>query len=195
MLGLAAGTLALQASAFYENIGPSGLGPYIAGVYTPIAGSKFYESYVEGWNLTHLFSFSPITSKGRMGWYTKVFTQINSVTGLCQIQGTAIVDVTPISGSQEFVDFMQLRNNPLLSGRANVHFGLAQSDRVTARVFDVSGRLVRTLADRTYNAGEYDLLWDGTDDGGRQMDRGVYFTQVKYARNHFSEAKKLTVLK
>jgi flagellar hook assembly protein FlgD len=76
-----------------------------------------------------------------------------------------------------------------------VHFGLAKADRVTARVFDVSGRLVRTLVDRNFPAGEHDLYWDGTDDGGRQMERGVYFTQVRYAKTRFTDAKKLTVLK
>ena len=73
--------------------------------------------------------------------------------------------------------------------------GLATADRVMARIYDVSGRLVRTLADRNFTPGNYRLEWDGTDDSGRQMQRGVYFTQVKYARTHFTDAKKLTVLK
>jgi len=105
------------------------------------------------------------------------------------------VDVTPIAGGQQFVDFMQIRNNPMLTGRANVHFGLAKPDRVTARVFDVSGRLVRTLADRNFPAGEHDLFWDGTDDGGRHMERGVYFTQLRYAKTGFVDAKKIAVLR
>ena len=66
---------------------------------------------------------------------------------------------------------------------------------MTARVYDVSGRLVRTLADRNFEAGPHTLTWDGTDDHGRQMERGVYFTQVRYASTRFTDAKKLTVLK
>jgi flagellar hook assembly protein FlgD len=51
------------------------------------------------------------------------------------------------------------------------------------------------LAKRRFKAGEHDLVWDGTDDNGRPVARGVYFTQVKYKDSAFNEAKKLTVLK
>jgi len=94
------------------------------------------------------------------------------------------------------VDFVSnWSNNPLKAGVAKVNFALSRPDRVTVRVYDVSGRLVRTLADRNFDAGPQSLTWDGSDDGGRQVQRGVYFTQVKYARTRFTDAKKLTVLK
>jgi len=187
-----------QVSAYYQNTGPNNHGPYVAGVYTPIQTGKFYESYVDGWNIAHVFRATDFSSIGRIGYFARVFTQIAGVSGLCQIRDSPCewcVDVTPIAGGQEFVDFMQMRNNPMLTGRANVHFGLAQPDRVTARVYDVSGRLVRTLADRNFPAGEHDLYWDGTDDNGRRMERGVYFTQLKYAKTGFVDAKKIAVLR
>ena len=76
-----------------------------------------------------------------------------------------------------------------------MNFGLARADRVTARIYDVSGRLVRTLADRDFAPGDYRLVWDGSDDRGRSMPRGVYFTEIHYARTGFRETKKLTVLR
>ncbi len=59
----------------------------------------------------------------------------------------------------------------------------------------MGGRLVRTLADRNFPAGEHDLYWDGSDDRGGRMERGVYFTQLTYARGGFKDAKKLIVLR
>ncbi|MGH8897361.1 MAG: FlgD immunoglobulin-like domain containing protein, partial [Egibacteraceae bacterium] len=70
----------------------------------------------------------------------------------------------------------------------------AKADRVQVKIFDVSGRLVRTLADRMFEAGEHSLRWDGSDNDGRPVARGVYFTQVKYKNSAFSAAKKITVL-
>jgi len=96
---------------------------------------------------------------------------------------------------QEFVDFMNLKNNPLVSGHATVELGISKADRVEVKVFDVSGRLVRTLADRQFAPGRYQITWDGVDNDGRQVARGVYFTQVKYVNSRFTDAKKLTVLK
>jgi len=196
----------------FQNFGTHG--PYIAGVYTPLQAGKIYESFVDCWDIEHLFAHvapgganaSPINrvsaandvvSGGRTRWMWDTFKQIQAATG-AQIQGVPFIalDVPPGQDGRHFVDFMQVRNNPLITGKAVVYFGLSRPDRVTARVFDVSGRLVRTLTDRFYaEPGEYPLFWDGTDDGGRQMERGVYFTQVKFARNRFSEARKLTVLK
>jgi len=195
VLALGAPVLNPVASALFQNFGTKG--PYIASVYTPIQSGKFYESYVDAWDIEHLYSHYDGSSLGRIGYFWKVFNQISATTGLCQVQGTPMItlDVPPGVGGQQFVDFVSLRNNPMLTGRANVHFGLAKADRVTARVYDVSGRLVRTLVDRNFPAGEHDLYWDGTDDGGRQMERGVYFTQVRYAKTRFTDAKKLTVLK
>jgi flagellar hook assembly protein FlgD len=90
---------------------------------------------------------------------------------------------------------VNLRNNPLSRGQATIHFGLSRADRVEVKVFDVSGRLVRTLADRQFGAGTHDLVWDGVDNVGRQVARGVYFTQVKYQNAKFAANRKLTVLK
>ena len=76
---------------------------------------------------------------------------------------------------------MKVGNSVMRAGNARIHFGLANSDRVRIRVYDVTGRLVRTLADRSFNAGEYDLAWDGADDSGSQVARGVYFARIEYA--------------
>ena len=76
-----------------------------------------------------------------------------------------------------------------------VEFGLAKADRIEVRVFDVSGRLVRLLADRSFAPGKYSLTWDGADAEGRQVARGVYFTQVRYVGRGFADARTLTVLR
>ncbi len=56
-------------------------------------------------------------------------------------------------------------DGPLLSG----------AQRVTVRVFDASGRLVRDLHDGELPPGEHELAWDGRDDRGIAVKPGVYF--------------------
>lgn len=50
-------------------------------------------------------------------------------------------------------------------------------------VFDISGRLVRTLLDRASSARAYveqdAIVWDGRDDGGRLMPPGLYLLQIR----------------
>jgi hypothetical protein len=50
---------------------------------------------------------------------------------------------------------------------------------VTIRVFDVAGRLVRTLAHNASAAGPTRYVWDGRSDGGRALAAGVYFLRLQ----------------
>jgi len=171
--------------------------PVIAGVFHDIddVNGQYWQSLVDGWDIENLRSRFCDKTHGRLAYYYNVLTNIFGK--ICQITGTPTIttDVPNNPSGQEFVDFMNLRNNPLVTGRATVDFGLAKGDRVEVKVFDVSGRLVRTLADRSFAPGKYSLTWDGVDNDGRQVARGVYFTQVKYVNSRFTDAKKLTVLK
>jgi len=47
--------------------------------------------------------------------------------------------------------------------------------RARLSIVDVSGRRIRSLEDRVFEAGHYDFLWDGLDDQGQESSSGVYF--------------------
>ena len=192
---LDAGTRSVPASQY----SPAGnaTAPVVASVFHDVDGvnGEFWQSLVDGWDIENLRSRFCDGSYGRLAYYYNALTHIFGK--ICQIPGNPPVttDVPNNPSGQEFVDFMNLRNNPLVSGQATVDFGLSKADRVEVKVFDVSGRLVRTLADRQFAAGKHTLTWDGVDNDGHQVARGVYFTQVKYLGIRFTDAKKLTVLK
>jgi hypothetical protein len=50
---------------------------------------------------------------------------------------------------------------------------------VTLRIYDVSGRLVRTLVDGYQTAGQKQAIWNGTDNQGRGVVSGVYFYRLE----------------
>lgn len=47
--------------------------------------------------------------------------------------------------------------------------------RVSVRIYDVSGRLVRSFPEQEYGPGTHELRWDGRTDLGRLAPDGVYF--------------------
>jgi hypothetical protein len=51
--------------------------------------------------------------------------------------------------------------------------------RVRLVVLDAAGRRIRTLADRSFEAGENELHWDGRDDSGRTTPAGVYLIRME----------------
>jgi subtilisin-like proprotein convertase family protein len=64
--------------------------------------------------------------------------------------------------------------NPLTS----IKFDLPRDSRVSLRVYDVAGRLVRTLVDENLVAASHTVTWDGTDDRGRRQASGVYYYRL-----------------
>lgn len=61
---------------------------------------------------------------------------------------------------------------------AAVRFSLAQAGPVKLRVFDSSGRLVRTLIEGPWPEGPASVTWNGRDDAGRPATGGVYYISL-----------------
>ncbi|MEQ1831836.1 MAG: expansin EXLX1 family cellulose-binding protein [Candidatus Eisenbacteria bacterium] len=62
--------------------------------------------------------------------------------------------------------------------RAVLGFDTAREGDVLLRLYDASGRRVRTLVRQHFAAGRHQVLWNGTDDAGRAVAPGVYFCRV-----------------
>jgi hypothetical protein len=62
---------------------------------------------------------------------------------------------------------------------AQIAFGLSAAGPVTLRVFDVGGRLVRTLVQGARPAGEHRVAWDGRDAAGAVPPSGIYFLRLQ----------------
>ncbi|NNF07392.1 MAG: T9SS type A sorting domain-containing protein, partial [Candidatus Eisenbacteria bacterium] len=71
-----------------------------------------------------------------------------------------------------------------------LNFQLAQTEHVTAYVYDMRGRRVRTLADGSHPAGRHSIPWNGRDDGGQAVANGVYF--MRFQAGETSDTIKLT---
>lgn len=63
--------------------------------------------------------------------------------------------------------------------RTALRFALPARAGVRLDIVDVSGRLVRTLADGAFEAGEHTLGWDGGDAAGRPAAPGLYFVRLE----------------
>ena len=62
---------------------------------------------------------------------------------------------------------------------SNYGDGAASLPEVALAVFDLLGRKVRTLVSGPLEAGSYELVWDGTDEMGREVSSGVYVARLK----------------
>jgi hypothetical protein len=165
----------------------------VASIFHRHDGEEPWMSLVDGWDIEHLTGYKDLFAHNRAFYFNSIFS--NVWAALCPVAGTPIVPLDVPGFDEELVDFVSLRNNPLVMGLATIHFGLARADRVQIKIIDVAGRRVRTLADRRFSAGEHDVRWDGVDDDGRACPRGVYFTQVRFLEGGGDFSNKLILLK
>jgi hypothetical protein len=61
---------------------------------------------------------------------------------------------------------------------AQINYALPTAGNVSLRVYDVTGRTVRTLASGSQKAGSYTVNWDARDSHGKQVPYGVYFYRL-----------------
>jgi len=62
------------------------------------------------------------------------------------------------------------------------------NENVVIQVFDISGRLVTTLIEKTYKPGRYKLLWDASE-----VSSGIYFAEFRAGSTR--QIQKITLLK
>jgi PKD domain/FlgD Ig-like domain/Bacterial Ig domain/Putative Ig domain len=69
------------------------------------------------------------------------------------------------------------RPNPL-NPETLLEFTTTRPGRVTVQVFDLAGRLVKTLQDETMQPGFHSVRWDGTASNGGHVASGVYYFKI-----------------
>jgi len=77
--------------------------------------------------------------------------------------------------------------------RTVIRYQLPVSSDVSLRIFNVTGKLVRTLVDEHRSAGQHLAVWNGESQAGVPVPSGVYFYTIK-TRN-FTDTKKMIVLR
>jgi hypothetical protein len=75
-----------------------------------------------------------------------------------------------------------------------IAYSVREAGPVTIDVYNVAGKVVRTLLDTKLEAGSSGYVaWDGTGDAGERCASGVYFYRINAP--NFSETKKMIMLK
>ena len=87
---------------------------------------------------------------------------------------------------------LQSAPNPF-NPMTKVSYKLPADSHVHLLVYDISGRLVRVLAEGNQIAGAHEVLWDGKDRSGAQVSSGTYFARLESSSG--TAVQKLVMLK
>jgi len=70
-----------------------------------------------------------------------------------------------------------------------------QPAEVEITIYNLLGKLVRTLIKRRQYPGEHKVLWDGKDDYGKQVASGIYFCRLKVSGLELVKPRKMVLLR
>lgn len=76
----------------------------------------------------------------------------------------------------------------------NIEFRIPEFGFVELRIFDITGRLVRTLFNGELAAGDHASLWNGTDDAGQRVASGIYFYRLNVGED-FVQTRRMLLIK
>jgi len=130
-----------------------------------------------------------------VGWWVDDISFTN--TGTFAVGCDAATACNPVATETEVPRASRLElggPNPVQSS-ALFRFQISPEDagEVTLAIYDLAGRVVRTLVKGHRAAGSYRAVWDRTNDHGAQVRGGIYFYQLRVGERNF--ARKITVVR
>ncbi len=84
---------------------------------------------------------------------------------------------TPAPSAPSKLQLSQNMPNPF-NPKTEISYNLPVHQRVSIQVYDLRGRLVRTLVDEEQSGGAHTVTWNGRDNNGSQAASGVYLYQM-----------------
>ena len=112
------------------------------------------------------------TQSGRTYWYRLMVTATDGTD-----EPTRAVSIQ--AQDQGFARTELLVNMPTPSSPVEMRYRIAQgSNNVSLAIYDINGRLVRSIDKTQHNPGEYLRTWDRRDHSGASVSRGIYLVNL-----------------
>jgi hypothetical protein len=143
----------------------------------------------------------PALKKGKT-WFWRVLAKnyygdsLSSDTGAFFISPTA-TNITDMVTAPDRHILLSNFPNPF-NPSTTITFELPHDGFVSIKIYDLTGRLVRTLMNEQKLAGLHAIQWNGTDDVGHKVAAGVYLYQIEFTNSNgetMTLTKKMSLVK
>jgi len=121
-------------------------------------------------------SYTDIEISGQSIWAAYADSGLVRIDGAI-IPGTAIDEEPAYETPKQFA-IHQNYHNPF-NPSTTIGFDLNRPGNVDITVYDLQGRRVAVLTNQHYQAGRYELVWNGRDMAGRAVASGIYLYTLR----------------
>jgi len=171
-----------------------GLGCPTNSDFTPPGGTPV--SNTECFDEADTTQISPLVTDRKIVCYWDRRTIIDRITALGLLDQTVPLKMTAYSNltGRPFVGFayLQVTKNNLSGGSVamlgnspnpfnpvtTIKFAVSNAGNYALRIYDVQGKLVKTLANKYYGIGVQEAMWDGRNANGGKVASGVYYAKI-----------------
>ncbi|HPG40284.1 MAG TPA: FlgD immunoglobulin-like domain containing protein [bacterium] len=112
-----------------------------------------------------------------------------NVAGIITMHSPIVVIMAALPQNTELFNAYPNPFNP----QTTINYTLQKDAQVTITVYDLLGRLVKTLVDENQTAGSYDVTWNGSDAIGNKAASGAYLVRMQTAE--VTQIQKVLLLK
>jgi hypothetical protein len=131
------------------------------------------------------------------GYWINGFTATTEGEYVCLTPIASLIGIEEDEHSEyevnKLVFALDVSPNPAINS-PQINYSIAKQCKVNLNVYDVTGRLVKTLINnQNQPANVYRLIWQADDMQGRKLSSGVYF--VTFDAGDFHATKKILLLK
>lgn len=143
-----------------------------------LAGIQYQGAFGTGSKIGKLvylaFPFETIAAEYQSEVMACVLNFFRSSTGLDQHQQL-------VHQPREFILYQNYPNpfSPKTTPITSISYQLPIATRVSLRIYNIAGQLVRKLVDKQQGAGDFSVHWDGKDGEGRPLQSGLYLYQMQ----------------
>jgi len=131
---------------------------------------------------------------GIFDWYAS--NRYHYVTFPYHLQASATADIIAVDNSLTGIEWVNDKKSSLLEQNypnpftktTQIKYTLTESNDVKLEIYDVYGRVVKTLVNKYQSAGIHTVTWDA-----QNLSKGVYFYQIQSGK--FKQSKRALVIK
>ena len=166
----AGGAVAL--AEFTDPAGNTSVYPYAAATLNTMAGGSLVISLPCDLMFVHTDPDEGTKAQANLAARARILYDVLARFGRIDFGGeTGVPDAGVFSAA--------VRPNPF-NANARIDYMLPTAGRLTIKVFDLRGRLVRVLLDERQEAGPGAVAWRGEDAQGAAVASGVYFYELRH---------------
>ena len=161
--------------------------------YRNLLGFKIYRNGLL-LNQVSANTFTYLDQNLPFGEFEYLITAVYS-TGESSPGNVQVINITTIADEPELPLITKLKGNypNPFNPETTINFDLAKDSSVLIEIFNIKGQKVYTLIEDDLKAGQHRVVWNGTNQNGKNVSSGVYF--YKMQSDDYKSINKMLLIK